>query len=105
MSVSNKRRPDFTPIGSIIGDVLRRHRPATTQAMLEVWDVWERAVGPDIAGQARPVAINGAILLVHVSNSSFLHHLRYMENELISRINQAFDEKRVQALKFKIGPL
>lgn len=105
MSYSKKKRPDFIPIGSVLDDLLRQHRPVTTQAMLDLWDIWEKAVGPDIAANARPVAINGDVLLVHVSNSTWLHHLRFMERELIDRLNQAVNENRVHMLKFKIGPI
>jgi hypothetical protein len=43
-------------------------------------------------------------LLVHVSNSTWLYHLRYMEKELIDRLNRSARGIRVNALKFKIGP-
>jgi len=105
MSGSNKHRTDFTPLGSVIGDLLRRHRPTTTQSMFDVWEIWDQAVGPEVAAYARPAAINGSVILVHVTNSSWLHHLRFMEAELISRLNQAFNDNRVRALKFKIGPI
>lgn len=105
MSFSKKKRPDFIPIGSVLEDLLRQHRPVTTQAMLDIWNIWDNAVRPEIAANARPAAINGDLLLVHVSNSTWLHHLRYQERELIERINTALGAKRVRALKFKIGPI
>lgn len=105
MTYSKKKRPDFIPIGSVLEDLMRQHRPATTQAMLDLWDIWDKAVGPEIAVNARPAAINGDVLLVHVSNSAWLHHLRFMERELIDRLNLAVNENRVHVLKFKIGPI
>lgn len=105
MPSSKKKRPDFTTIGSVIGNLLHQHRPMTTEAMLNIWNVWECTVGPEIANNARPAAINANLLLVHVTNSTWLHHLRFLEKDIIDRLNQALNENRVQSLKFKIGPI
>jgi predicted nucleic acid-binding Zn ribbon protein len=105
MTSSKKKRSEFTPIGSVIGHLLNQHRPTTTRAMLDIWDIWEKTVGPEIAGNAKPAAINGPILMIHVSNSSWLHHLRFIEKDLIGRLNQAMGGNILKNLKFKIGPI
>ncbi len=105
MSDYRPKQKSLTPLGTVIDKVLRQYRPAVDQGLLQVWDVWEAVVGPAIAANARPAAFKGNILLVHVSNSSWLHHIRFLERELISQINEALDGNRVQAVKLKIGPL
>ena len=105
MESERKTRTKFTPIGEVIENILQQHRPAITESMLVVWELWESAVGPEIAANARPAAVNGGLLLVHVSNSTWRHHLRFFEQEIIDRLNAAMGEKRVQRLQFKIGPI
>jgi predicted nucleic acid-binding Zn ribbon protein len=75
------------------------------RAMIEVWDVWEAAVGNEIAAHAHPVACKGGLVLVHISNSTRLHHMRFMEKELIRKLNHALGDDRVKAITFKIGPV
>jgi predicted nucleic acid-binding Zn ribbon protein len=102
-----KSRPNskkFVPIGSVLDKVLLQCRPKTNQALVQIWDLWEDAVGASIAANARPAAFKGDMLLVHVSNSSWLHHLRFLEKELIDRMNQALGGKFIHSVKFKIGP-
>ena len=96
---------NFVGIGSVLDKVLQQYRPKSDQALLRVWDVWEAAVGDAIAANARPAAFKGSILLVHVSNSSWLHHLRFMEKELVRKVNQALGADRVTAIQLKIGPI
>jgi predicted nucleic acid-binding Zn ribbon protein len=95
----------FTDLGAVLDKVLHQYRPKSDQALLKVWDIWEDAVGSAMAANARPAAFKGSILLVHVSNSSWLHHLRFMEKELIAKINQALGTENVNTIRLKIGPI
>jgi predicted nucleic acid-binding Zn ribbon protein len=95
----------FTNIGTVIDKVLHQYRPRTDQALLKVWDIWEAAVGSGVAAHARPAAFRGSVLLVHVSNSSWLHHLRFLEKDLIAKVNLALGAESVNAIQLKIGPI
>jgi predicted nucleic acid-binding Zn ribbon protein len=96
---------NFTEIGSILDRVLHQYRPKADQELSKVWDLWDGAVGPEIAANARPAAFKGRSLLVHVSNSSWLHHLRFMEKDLIVKINCALGAERIETIHLKIGPI
>lgn len=96
-------RTTFAPLGTVIEKVLREYRPPTDQAMLKVWDVWAEAVGPVIAANAKPVAFKGDLLLVHVCSSTWLHQLRFMEQEMIQKLNGLLGSERVGRIKLKIG--
>ena len=95
----------FTNIGSILNRVLDQYRPKADQELCKVWDLWDNAVGSEIAANARPAAYKGRRLLVHVSNSNWLHHLRFMERDLIARINGALGAERIESIQLKIGPV
>ncbi len=105
--MSNRRfkSKKFSPIGAVIEKVLHQYRPNMDQALLQVWEVWEAAVGKEVAAQARPAAFKGDMLLVHVSNSAWLHHLRYLENDLKAQLNMVLGSEKVRTLKLKIGPI
>lgn len=95
----------FTNLGSVLDKVLNQYRPKSDQALCKVWDIWEAAVGPGIAANARPAAFKGDILLLHVSNSSWLHHLRFLENELVAKVNLSLGAERIKTIQLKIGPI
>lgn len=103
--MSPKRRPQsqFVPISSVLDNVLKQYRPSVDRSLIHVWDIWETAVGSDIATNARPAAFNNRTLLVHVSNSTWLHHLRFLEKDLVSKLNEILGMNTVSSLKFKIG--
>jgi predicted nucleic acid-binding Zn ribbon protein len=75
------------------------------QSLIRVWDLWEETVGANIAANASPAAFKGDILLVYVSNSTWLHHLRFLESDLIEKLNGALGAERVGKINLKIGPV
>ena len=90
-------------ISGILSGLLQRFRPETEQGMLRIWQVWDRIVGEDIAGNARPAAFKGSVLLVHVTSSSWLHHLRFLKKDLVTRLNDDLGQPLVSDIKFKVG--
>jgi predicted nucleic acid-binding Zn ribbon protein len=90
-------------ISGILSGLLNSFRPETEQGMLRIWRVWDRSVGKDIAGNARPAAFKGSVLLVHVTSSSWLHHLRFLKKDLVARLNDDLGQPLVSDIKFKIG--
>ncbi len=95
----------FAPIGDVLGRVLQKHQPARNQALMGIWQVWDEAVGEGIASNARPAAFKKDLLLLHVSNSAWLHHLRFMEPEIIEKVNAALGGKYIRRIQMKIGAI
>ena len=106
MASKTRRKELFSPLGDVIQQVLGKYRPATGPALLAVWDVWAGAIAPDIVANAKPAAIKGDLLLVHVSNSTWLHHLHCTQQTLVAQLNKALDGTcHIRTIKFKIGPI
>ena len=105
--VSRKRGPcsKFVPIGSVLDQVISQYRPMAEASLIRVWEIWEQAVGSAISACARPAAFKDCILLVHVSNSTWLHHLRFLEQDMVAKINAALGGNYVGKITFKIGPV
>ena len=102
---SKRRKAKFVHIGGIIDNVLKKYRRDTDAGLVQVWQLWESAVGPIIAQNARPAAFKGRILLVHVVSSTWIHQLRFLKAEIIENLNQALKRQAVEDLIFKIGPI
>jgi predicted nucleic acid-binding Zn ribbon protein len=97
--------PTFTPIGQVLESILDQCRSNSGGGILHWIRLWDRAVGPPISDNARPFAVKGSLLLVHVSSSGWLHQLWFLKAELLEKLNQNVDPARIEDIKFKIGPL
>ena len=95
----------FTPIGSILETILDRCRSGSGGGIEHLINVWESTVGPPISENAKPFAVKGALLLVHVSSSAWMHQLRFLKTELLDKLNQGLVGQHIEDIKFKIGPL
>jgi predicted nucleic acid-binding Zn ribbon protein len=99
-----KKQTEYaTHIGGILSSLLQQYRPETEQGMLRVWRLWDRALGEDIARNARPAAFKGSLLLVYVTSSVWLHHLRFIKPDIIKRLNDDLGQPLVSDIKFKVG--
>jgi predicted nucleic acid-binding Zn ribbon protein len=105
--MTKKRRTNnsFAGISDVLDKVLHQYRPITDRSLIQVWDLWERAVGQSVAANARPAAFKTDVLLVHVSNSTWLHHLRFKEADLVADLNHALGRQQIKQIRFKIGPV
>jgi predicted nucleic acid-binding Zn ribbon protein len=99
------KRSDFVHIGNILDNVLKSYRTDADSGLKDVWHLWDAAVGETIAQNARPAAVKGNLLIVHVSNSTWIHQLQFLKNDLISAVNTALGHPLLKDIKFKIGPL
>jgi predicted nucleic acid-binding Zn ribbon protein len=99
------KRSDFDHIGHILDNVLKSYRAETDSGLRDIWHLWDAAVGEAIAQNARPAAFKGNLLIVHVSNSTWIHQLQFLKNDLISALNTALGQPFLTDIKFKIGSL
>jgi len=103
--MEKKRQPShtFTPIGQVLESILDQCRSTSGGGILQLVHVWEKAVGPPISDNAKPFAVKGSLLLVHVSSSAWLHQLRFLKAELLEKVNHGLKNERIEDIKFKIG--
>ena len=103
MQKKRQPNPTFTPIGQVLESILDQCR-SDSGGILQLVYLWEKAVGPPISDNAKPFAVKGSLLLVHVSSSAWLHQLRFLKAELIEKINLGLKKnQRIEDIKFKIG--
>jgi predicted nucleic acid-binding Zn ribbon protein len=100
-----KKSKKSAHIGSIMNDVLKTLRPEADSGLVQVWQLWDGAVGRAIAENARPAAFKGKLLLVHVASSPWIHQLQFLKAEIIQKLNAALGKDLIEDIKFKIGPV
>jgi predicted nucleic acid-binding Zn ribbon protein len=105
MSGKKKKTESIESLGSVIDKIMKSGLRQQDAPLLQVWELWEKAVGEIIAENARPAAFKGNILLVHVNSSPWLHQLSFLKKDILARINRELGQQLVDEIKFKIGPL
>ncbi len=105
MSRKRKNNPNLVPIGGIIEDLIMNIRPLRDQQMVEIWDLWDKVLDRSIVEHAKPAAFRGGNLIVHVSGSTWIQHLRFVEKQIVEKLNQARGNRIVERITFKIGKL
>ncbi len=79
-----------------IGDEVRAHR---------VFEVWEEAVGPQVAAHARPVEIRRRVLRVHVDQSGWFQQLVYLKPLLLEKLNERLGGAVLSDVELRLGAL
>lgn len=105
MKNEGDKKSDFVHIKNILEQVLKSYRTESDPGIKDVWRLWNVAVGETIAQNAQPAAFKGSLLIVHVSNSTWVHQLQFLKNDLISALNTALRQSLLTDIRFKIGPL
>lgn len=105
--MKNKREPLKKPvhIAGVLQSALGSYRAGGDGELVKVWELWDEAVGHAIAENTRAAAFKGDLLIVHVSSSTWIHHLHFLKRDLIEKINRALGKKLVGDIKFKVGSL
>ena len=103
MSVRGKRPGGFVPVGKVVEGLLKTCRPEAAGKLGQIWDIWDQAVGEAIGRVAIPVAFKGRLLLVNVTSSTWLHHLQFLKQDVIVKVNQVLGEPLVADIRFRIG--
>jgi predicted nucleic acid-binding Zn ribbon protein len=92
------------PIGSVIDKILHTQVPRTAAEINRVAQMWEKIVGEIIAENTRPAALKEKTLLVHVNSSPWLHHLHFLKEEIVRKVNDTLNKDLIEDILFKIGP-
>ncbi|HEV3318396.1 MAG TPA: DUF721 domain-containing protein [Solirubrobacteraceae bacterium] len=90
-------RPLAVSIEALTADLA----PATTLARVQ--EMWERVVGPAIAGSARPSAERDGVLTVICAAAVWAQELDLMGPELIERLNAELGRDTLLRLRCRSG--
>ena len=105
MAEKREKLKQAVALGEVINTLLATRMQGKDAGLLRVWQHWDAAVGNVIADNARPAAVKGNLLLVHVSSSPWLHQLQFLKKDIIEKVNTALGDEVVADIKFKIGPV
>ncbi len=97
------KKDQFTSIKDIISSLLKDPSLPFNPADARIWEVWDEAVGPGIAGHARPSWIRKGLLRVEVSDPIWLQELEFISDDIRERLNERLGGKRIKRLEFRLS--
>lgn len=93
-----------TPLSSALSDVVRSlGGPATSSRSLRtVFGDWEQVVGSQVAAHARPISLDDGLLVVMVDQPGWATQLRFLEADLLARLNEAAGATVVTSVQVRV---
>jgi len=95
------RRAGPRPLAGALSNLTAALAPATPLARVQ--ELWPQAVGPAIAGAARPVAERDGVVTVACEAAVWAAELELLGPELIPRLNALLDGEEVRELRCRTG--
>jgi len=104
-SPTRPRMPRASRAGSILQQLLNAQGMEQKFREYRAWEVWEKVVGPQIAGHARPLRLREGVLEVRVDQPIWMQQLRLMAPEILQKLNRALGEELIRELYWRRGTL
>ena len=99
-------RGDREPVrlGLIINRLMQNMKAPSIDVLRAVFVQWPEIVGEDVAAHAHPSVIDGQTLVVVADDPTWASQLRWLETELIQRIEKVSGSDRIKAIKVRVAP-
>ena len=91
------------PLGKALDAVMRGLGAPEASGVHQVFDRWSEVVGEALAARTRPLRIEGDRLVLAVDEPAMATHVRFLEKELLTRLEDLLGPGRVTALDLRVG--
>ncbi len=78
-------------------------RAPSVDVLDSVFTKWAEIVGDDVAAHSRPVSIDGETLVVSVDDSTWASEVRWLENEVLSRVAAVSGSDQICELTVRVA--
>jgi predicted nucleic acid-binding Zn ribbon protein len=100
--VVKEQKPSLTPLSDILAALLSDPSLPFRPEDHLIWKVWDEAVGPSVARNARPLWIRKGRLRVKVSDPIWLQELGLTEKTLREKLNERLGRQAVEKIEFRL---
>ena len=71
--------------------------------VFRLWDFWAEVVGAAIAERATPLRVRDRVLVVQVSNHTWMQELQFLKEDIRTRLNERLGGDLLRELQFVLG--
>jgi hypothetical protein len=91
-------------LGESLDAVMRGLGAPEASGVHLVFDRWSEVVGDALAARTRPLRMDGGRLVLAVDEPAIATHVRFLQAELLARLEALLGPGRVTALDLRVGP-
>ena len=95
-----KSLDDLSPL---IQRILRKAEGSYPDSAHRIWDVWEAAVGADVARRSQPLSLRRGQLTVAVSSLAWMQQLSFLRDSIRDAVNRALGEAAVKDVRLRMS--
>jgi len=96
--------PGPRPVGESLDAVMRGLGAPEASGVHLVFDRWSEVVGEALAARTRPLRIDGGRLVLAVDEPAIATHVRFLQAELLAKLEALLGPGRITALDLRVGP-
>ena len=100
------RRPGATEsLGALIPRVLEDLGLDRAGGALRLLQIWDEALGPELAPHCRPDGVRGDVLHARVADSAWMQRLQLEKPRILARLEAALGQPAARDLRLRIGEI
>ncbi|MBI5015651.1 MAG: DUF721 domain-containing protein [Deltaproteobacteria bacterium] len=89
---------------ALLRELLRRAEASYPDRSHRLWEVWEEAVGADVAQRAYPLELRRGRLTLAVATAPWMQQLSLLREQLREAVNRALGTELVRDVRFRLCP-
>jgi len=93
------------PIKELVENFIKEKAPENIIVQTALLTEWPKIISKSAAAKTKPVLIKDKILVVVVSNSSWLHQVTMDKNKILKKIHKIVGDEAIKDIRFKIGQI
>lgn len=95
--------PGPQPLARSLDAVVRSLGAPAASGVHLVFDRWAEVVGEALAARTRPLKLDGERLVLAVDEPVIATHVRFLQPELLARLDELLGPGRVTGLELRVG--
>ena len=97
-------KPDPRPVADSLDRVVSSLGVPRASTLSQVFASWEELVGDTVAAHARPRSLRAGVLVVAVEDPAWATQLKWLEGDLVGRLNEALGEGQIERVEVRVQP-
>lgn len=90
-------------LSRVLQRVMRQAEASYPDRSHRIWEVWDAAVGPEVAARSRPVSLRSGRLSVAVESPAWMQQLSFLRETVRDAVNRALGEDLVREVRLRIA--
>lgn len=96
-----KKKENMQTLGEALGALIRSLGIEQQVEQYKIFDLWNEAVGQQVAKVAQPERLHNGVLIVSVNNAPWRSELTFRKREILEKIHEITRSNSIVDIKFR----